>query len=131
MTPRDILKLPPCMDLDKYVLDKVLEGPVEAIQEFGVSIPSFSNNTGHCYPILVMLAVNGEPLNIVLDDAYFNIALRSEQVVRKNECKVWRVSNNKYVGFGRTFAEAVCKLAICVKFDIKPLEPRKDGDLKI
>jgi hypothetical protein len=119
MPPDEILRLPPCMDLDRYILEKVLDGPLDLLEETGLTAPMFSRNLGHCYPVLIMCVVDGDPLTVSVDDSIYESAARAGQIVRKTEVKSWCVSSGNHKGYGRTFPEAVCKLAICKKFDIR------------
>ena len=119
MPPEEILRLPPCMDLDKFVLDRVLEGPVELLEETGVSVPMFSRNFGHAYPVLIKTVLDGQPITIHVDPVNFESAKAAGQIVRKTEVNTWRLEMGEYVGYGRSFPEAICKLAICKKFEIR------------
>lgn len=118
MPPEEILRMYPCMDLDRYILEKVLEGPLELLDEVNVSSPMFSRNLGQCYPLLIMCVVDGDSITINVDEANFESAVAAGQMVRKNSIKTWCLSSGKYKSWGRTFPEAICKLAICRKFNI-------------
>jgi hypothetical protein len=130
MPPKEVLRLYPSIDLDKFVLDKVLDGPLDFIEETGASLPMFSQRLGACYPIIISLTNNNEELRIQSGLEFFAEAIVNGQMVRKTETVTWKVSDGKYVGYGRVLSEAICKLAICRKFDIVgAYEKRRDQKL--
>lgn len=111
---RTILMLAPCMDLDRYVLHHIMDAPPEASMVLSPSM-KFSD----CYGILVKLVMEGSVLQVSFGEQNFDAAQRFGQVSRKNPIPMWRVSGGDYVGYGRNYQEAICKYAICKKFDIK------------
>lgn len=117
MDPRDALLLFPSTELDMFVFKRCLEGP----DDFGGFMPNFSKNFAHTQALLVkMLMTNGGELKISLSPYHFSKAIEAKQLVKKNECPIWKIEHSPYVGYGRNLAEAICKLVICETFQIRP-----------
>ncbi len=112
--PASVLLLPPCIDLDRYVLHHVLEAPAE----FSVRL-SPTMRFADCHAVLVKLSLEGCVLESSFGESNFNAAFLANQVARKNAIPMWRVSFGNHHGYGRNFEEALCKLAICRRFDIR------------
>lgn len=121
MPPDEALKFYPSLELDIWVFEKVLQGPFDVVMETRGTgmVPSFSRKFSDCYPLLIMAIMSSPRLDISVDEGAFVEAVRKGQIVRKNEIKMWRIKDGDFVGYGRTFPEAICKFMICKTFEIK------------
>lgn len=121
ITPEEILKFWPSIDLDIWVFEKVLQGPYDVIEELKAThvIPSFSRDYKACYPLLIMAVMSSRNIEVSVDEGFFYEALARGQMLRKNEIKTWKIKDGDIVGYGRTFAEAICKFMICKTFNIR------------
>lgn len=121
MPAEEVLKFYPSMELDIWIFEKVLQGPYDVVEELrgGSVIPSFSREFKSCYPLLIMAVMSSPKLEVSADEGAFYEAVQKGQLVRSNAIRIWRVRDGEFVGFGRTFPEAICKFMICKTFGIR------------
>ena len=110
------LALPPSMELDMYVFSNIVDGPDEMMQDENIGrLPSFSRKFGDCQMLLVKVVMELGQISVVMDPGLFGEAVAKGFMVRKTPCIVWRISAADFVGYGRNFEEALCKLLIVAK----------------
>ena len=121
MSPEEVLKFYPSMELDIWVFEKVLQGPFDIVEETrgAGAVPSFTRKFSDCYPLLIMAIMSCQKLEISADEGNFVEAVSLGQLVRKNDIRTWRVRDGDINGYGRTFPEALAKFMICKTFDIR------------
>lgn len=118
MAVRDMPKaraiaLPPSLELDLYMMLKVLDGPEDFAREenFG-RLPGFSRRFGDAQMLLIKAINELGPLNFSMDPSYFPEAKAAGFFMRETPCVTWRVSCGSGVAYGRSFGEALCKMLI-------------------
>ena len=121
MPPEEVLKFWPSLELDIWIFEKVLQGPFDVVVEtHGTGIiPQFSRRFGDCYALLIMAIMSCPKLEISADEGSFVGAVKAGQLLRKNEIRMWSIKDGPFVGYGRTFPEAICKFMICRTYNIK------------
>ena len=115
--PKEALLMFPSLDLDIYVFKNIFDG---VMLDGTNKVPEFSkrSQTAHMLVVRLLMENQGEELIITLNQENFYIALKLGFMVKKNPIPVWKVRLGKFVGYGRNFAEAMCKLMICSKFKL-------------
>jgi hypothetical protein len=112
------LALPPSLELDMYIFQHIIQGPEDMLEGMNIGrLPAFSRKFGDCQILLIKAIMELGCLSVICDPGYFHEAQLKGFMVRKTPCIVWRVSaqTDKYVGYGRNFEEALCKLHIYAK----------------
>lgn len=115
--PIEALLMYPSLDLDIYVFMNIFDG---VMLDGTNKVPEFSKRSATAHMLLVksLMENQGENITISLNEDNFYKALKLGFIVKKNPIPVWKVKLGKHVGYGRNFAEAMCKLMICSRFSL-------------
>lgn len=121
-TPEQALSLPPGMALNVFVFDYVLGGLAEDPNR----IPNCSMAFGDCHMILIkIMAENQEDvLGVSFGQQHYDAAKSCRFVLTEKPVPTWKVTLGSANGYGRSFQEAVCKLAIMLQIRIDMLTDR-------
>ena len=111
------------LELDHYVWTQVFE-LIDQLDLMAMlldppnrnKMPAFSKNTASTHMILVWLCSAGAILTISLGEYTDEAIAKLQMVERERKYPVWKiVSSEGDTGYGRTYQEAMCKLAILRK----------------
>ncbi len=103
-------------ELDWFVVSEVIEGHLD---EGDTMLPKVSQNFGSSNLVFSYILLNYGDVGVSLGERYFNEAVKYKFMFNKNPISVYKVSCLDKVAYGRSFSEAICKLAICLKFNLK------------
>jgi hypothetical protein len=119
MSPGFALRLPPGPALDVFVYEYVLGGMIERGPTSGepVKLPACSRKFSSCHVILIKLIVeaSGKDLVTSFGKQNFEAAKKGGFLAKPYVSPTWKVSLGEDIGYGRSFQEAICKLAIVIK----------------
>ena len=106
----------PSTDLDRWMFLRVLQGP----GDFGGFMPRVSQAFSECQPLVIQTIMTTGKITVELSMDFFGKAIAAGHLHKKNPCPIWKITSGEFIGYGRTFAEAMCKLAICRTYKILP-----------
>ncbi len=113
ITPELALALPPGIGLNMFVFDYVLGGLAEDPNR----VPNCSMTFGDCHMIMIkVMAENQESeLGVSWGQQHFDAARGTGFVRVDKPVPAWKLTLGGAVGYGRSFQEAMCKLAIVLQ----------------
>jgi hypothetical protein len=110
--------LPPCLELDMFMFANILEGPDDMLLPENLGrMPGLSRKYGDSQMLLLKAVHELGRITIDVDPNLFEVAVEKGFFVRKTPCIVWRVASDDFVGYGRNFEEALCKLLMVAKYE--------------
>jgi hypothetical protein len=113
------LKLAPSPELDFFIFQYVFDGMIDvddATKMPSQPIPSFSRRMHSIGAVIIRMTLpTMRKFSWSVSPDYFETAKKLGFVIRDNPVPVWRVENDDMVSYGRSFPEAVCKLAIIMR----------------
>ena len=131
ITAESALSMPPGLGLNVFVFEYVMGGLVERSapmygREAGQSaaseamrIPNCSMSFADCHMVLIkVMAERPDPateLHVAWGTEFFDMAKHCGFVLSEKSVPVWRLSLGTASAYGRSFQEAVCKLAILIQ----------------
>lgn len=113
--PIDALRFYQSLDLDRFVFCEVLEMPWDETNNF---LPPVSQNFASSQIVLQYILLNHGKITISLSESNFDDAVKYHFIANKNKKPIYKFECNGKVAYGRSFSEGLCKLAICLKFNI-------------
>lgn len=114
--PRAMLSVYPSIELDAFVFSDVIEVPLDG--DWAV-MPSVSQTFSACNVVVSYVLSNYGDITISVSENYFEDAVKKKFLLNKRPCKVYKITCGAIEAYGRSFAESICKLAICLKYNLK------------
>jgi hypothetical protein len=129
ITPEMALASPPGLGLNVFVFEYVLGGVVErsapmygrdagqSDREEPYRIPNCSMLFGDCHMVMIKVMAENQEDELVVSwgGQHFDAAKGLRFISSEKQVPVWRLSLGGGVAYGRSFQEAICKLAIVLE----------------
>lgn len=118
------LKLLPGFELDVFIFRYIFDGILETVntpagKRLERPIPSFSRRADAAKMLLIKMVMQADlkQANIYFGNEWWDSGHLAGHLPFDKPFPTWKISIEGRSGYGRTFEEAICKLAIVTKRD--------------